>query len=95
MDFYKALFNMESSEVINLDTKISYPAIDEETIGKLDTNLSCAEIKKAMFAKGSFKSPGIDGYPALFFKKNWSYVCLWVGGGHFVIIFRGCGGNII
>ena len=36
--------------------------------------LSDMEIKDAVFSIGDLKAPGDDGYPAIFYKKNWSIV---------------------
>lgn len=32
------------------------------------------EIKAAMFSIGGLKAPGVDGFPAIFFQKNWNTV---------------------
>lgn len=32
------------------------------------------DIKQAMFSIGGLKAPGIDGYPAIFFQRNWNQV---------------------
>ena len=32
------------------------------------------DIKQAMFSIGGLKAPGIDGYPTIFFQRNWNQV---------------------
>lgn len=48
--------------------------LEDNDISCLNKDISCKEINAALFAMGSFKAPGEDGYPAAFFKKNWPVV---------------------
>ncbi|RYR28544.1 hypothetical protein Ahy_B01g052688 [Arachis hypogaea] len=32
------------------------------------------EIKNAFFRIGSLKAPGLDGFPAIFYKENWDII---------------------
>lgn len=38
----------------------------------LDLPLEPKEVKTALFSIGSLKSPGVDGFPALFYQKHWN-----------------------
>lgn len=38
----------------------------------LNQPVSPTEIKQALFAIGSLKAPGADGFPSLFYQKHWN-----------------------
>ncbi|CAM8945290.1 unnamed protein product [Rhodiola kirilowii] len=50
------------------------PVISEEMNLGLLKDVTEEEIKAAVFSLGPFKSPGIDGFPALFYQKHWGVI---------------------
>lgn len=51
-----------------------YKRISENDIMALSAPITDDEIKMAIFAIGSDKAPGPDGFNAFFFKENWEVV---------------------
>lgn len=63
---------MEPIERLNtLSTFLPLPLTVERDLTRV---LSSEEVRKAIFAMGAFKSPGPDGFQAIFYQKNWSII---------------------
>lgn len=73
-DFYKTLFQEEQVDRPWASTHHSWPEITQDEWAMLGKEVSNEEIKQAMFSIGGLKAPGRDGYPAIFFQKNWEIV---------------------
>lgn len=71
--FYQNLYTSENSintEQLNaFFDKIAIPQITQKGKNKLETPLTEEEVKKAISAMKTGKSPGIDGFPAEFYRK--------------------------
>ena len=70
-DFYLNLFSIEpcsSMEAILEAIPIKVNAHMNEALSREYTN---EEIKSALFQMGPTKTPGPDGFPAIFYQKNW------------------------
>ncbi|KAK4284609.1 hypothetical protein QN277_001415 [Acacia crassicarpa] len=82
------LYCEEGEVYVPLRTRSNFPILDGATADRLGRVPSDEEIRCALFSIGSFKSPGIDGFPAIFYKSNWGTVgpslCSFVKG-----VFRG------
>lgn len=50
------------------------PVVNESMNNILCAPFKETEIRKALFEMHPSKAPGPDGFTALFFKKNWTYV---------------------
>lgn len=74
VNFYKDLFKEVSVNDLTDDTMLTFPAIDQRDDESLRRVISNEEIKQAIFAMGSLKAPGEDGFPALFYQGNWEIV---------------------
>ena len=48
-----------------------YPSLEEADLEGLSCPVSIEEIKNSVFAIGSLKTPGPDGFPALFYQDYW------------------------
>ncbi|KAL9687653.1 hypothetical protein QQ045_032060 [Rhodiola kirilowii] len=48
------------------------PVVTEEMNCMLMGDVREDEVRSAIFSMGPLKAPGIDGFPALFYQKNWS-----------------------
>ncbi|CAN1148464.1 LINE-1 retrotransposable element ORF2 protein [Linum perenne] len=72
--FYQQLLG-EKSQVStpDLDPLISLK-LEYQEAEELGRNITAAEIKKALFSIHNEKSPGPDGFTALFFKDSWNVV---------------------
>lgn len=49
-------------------------ALNKAQITFLNKPFSRKEVKRALFSMGDWKSPGPDGVPAEFYKKNWKWI---------------------
>ncbi|KAL9681535.1 hypothetical protein QQ045_013320 [Rhodiola kirilowii] len=47
------------------------PSISEEVNQSLLADISEEEVRRAVFNMSPLKAPGMDGFPALFYQKNW------------------------
>ncbi|KAL4313838.1 hypothetical protein AHAS_Ahas15G0025100 [Arachis hypogaea] len=74
VSFYSSLYKEESTDYLSLDLPISYPVMKDEHKAALLKQPNNEEIHKAIFHIGSLKAPGEDGFPAYFYKENWSMV---------------------
>ncbi|CAM8977963.1 unnamed protein product [Rhodiola kirilowii] len=48
------------------------PTVDEVMNASLIEEISEVEIRRAVFAQGPLKAPGLDGFPGIFYQKYWS-----------------------
>ena len=69
-NIFKADANVEPSHVVNLVESV----ISEEDNRRLCLPFSDKEISDALFQIGPLKAPGLDGFPAQFFQRNWSFL---------------------
>jgi len=71
-DFFKDLytdeFNSYTPYIVPAD---SFPRLSTEDMDSLARPFTGSDIRKAIFEMDAFKAPGPDGYPALFFQKQW------------------------
>lgn len=72
VDYYSNLFNSEREGCYVSEREI--PVIEEETCNEMVRVCIEEEVKRALRDMGSYKAPGPNGYPAIFFKKTWSMV---------------------
>lgn len=49
------------------------PRVTAEMNNLLTTLCTAAEVKDALFSMSPTKSPGPDGFQAIFFQKNWEW----------------------
>ncbi|CAM8888405.1 unnamed protein product [Rhodiola kirilowii] len=40
----------------------------------LPEDISDEEVRRAVFSMNPLKAPGLDGFPALFYQKNWNKI---------------------
>lgn len=73
--FYKGLLG-SSSSYHPIDPKVlwsgHYSSSDQAMA--LTDNISSHEIADALFSIGDDKSPGLNGFSSLFFKKSWNII---------------------
>ncbi|XP_061367124.1 uncharacterized protein LOC133310245 [Gastrolobium bilobum] len=70
-EFFLNLFMDNSEEPLWFHTNSSWPNMREDQLSSLDVDLSFEEVKRAFFQMPPLKAPGADGYPAMFYQKNW------------------------
>ena len=51
-----------------------FPRLEREEVDSLNADVLEQEVRSSLFNIGGLKAPGPDGFPALFFQKNWK-VC--------------------
>ena len=69
-NLFSANTSLDAAPVIDL----VQPLVAEEDNIKLCAPFTEKEISDAMFQIGPLKAPGPDGFPAIFFQRNWSTV---------------------
>ena len=74
LNFFKMLFTEEVIDRTKLITNMAFSVISEDQNRDLLKNITNEEIKKAMFSMGDLKAPGEDGFPTIFYQKNWDIV---------------------
>ncbi|KAK4258521.1 hypothetical protein QN277_004963 [Acacia crassicarpa] len=74
VDFFKGLFTDDTGSSAAIVSNSSFPRLDESSLKNLDKIPTDEEIRTAIFSMGNFKAPGNDGFPPVFYKKNWSRV---------------------
>lgn len=75
VDFFSSLFG-KSSNVLNLDSSLLQegPFLSDANKAMLSATITREEIKSAIFAMHSDKSPGPDGFSPGFFKNCWDII---------------------
>jgi hypothetical protein len=62
--------DVNPEEVVNLFSQV----ITDEMNYDLSKPYTVEEISDAIFQIGPIKAPGLDGYPACFFQRNWPFM---------------------
>ncbi|XP_028768574.1 uncharacterized protein LOC114726176 [Neltuma alba] len=70
--YFATLFTEDSPHRAVLPCAVSYPVIDETILRACGRDVDEQEVKEALFSMGPLKSPGPDGFNALFFQTQWS-----------------------
>ncbi|GAU41583.1 hypothetical protein TSUD_271920 [Trifolium subterraneum] len=73
-NFYINLFKEEEEVCDPIVSWTTYPTNMEAHHNALSGPIQFDECKKVLFEMGSYKAPGEDGYPALFFQQCWDTV---------------------
>ncbi|KAE8674715.1 hypothetical protein F3Y22_tig00111721pilonHSYRG00161 [Hibiscus syriacus] len=73
-DYYENLFTSDPLIRHSLDNSKPFPNLTQDHWNWLDRPFEKNKIKEALFSMGPPKSPGIDGFHAIFFQKNWVIV---------------------
>lgn len=71
---FKHLFSEEYSNRFLCFDSSPFPLIDPNFLMNCSINVSVEKIKSAMFSISSYKAPGEDGFPAIFYQANWDVV---------------------
>ncbi|KAK4275212.1 hypothetical protein QN277_018336 [Acacia crassicarpa] len=73
--FFSNLLSDDTVSRPALNCVISYPDVDVGLLEWCNREVSNIEIKDAFFSMGALKSPGPDGFNALFYQNQWGTVC--------------------
>lgn len=71
LEYYNRLFTSQTSSQVERRIGHVVPRVSVEMNRWLLHHFSEEEVKRALFQMHPLKSPGPDGYPALFYKKYW------------------------
>jgi hypothetical protein len=74
LSYYGGLFTSQSAGFVEDCTNLVDTRVTNDMTNWLLHNFSEEEVQKALFQMHPLKSPGPDGYPAIFYQKNWSTV---------------------
>jgi hypothetical protein len=69
--YFKEMYTKEKLVVPELIEELIEQKVDTEMNEKLTKEFSDEEISDALFQIGPLKAPGVDGFPARFFQRNW------------------------
>ncbi|CAL1387047.1 unnamed protein product [Linum trigynum] len=72
--YYSKLFESKADQNCWKVIDVIEKKVTDEMNHKLLRPFTTEEIKAALFQMGATKAPGDDGFPALFFQKNWSTI---------------------
>ncbi|XP_061356180.1 uncharacterized protein LOC133300618 [Gastrolobium bilobum] len=70
--FFKELFSEEDSDCRWLDSESMWPKLSQQNLQALGAISNDYEIRQNIFSMGAYKAPDIDGYPAIFFQRQWN-----------------------
>lgn len=65
--YYDNLFRSEKRSVGGCKTEHGWGMVCPNKLRLLGKDVDSKEVKRAFFQMGSYKAPGIDGYPAIFY----------------------------
>lgn len=71
---FKHLFSLDNSKEFCLNTKTTFPLVNQDSLTSLASIPSNDEIRNAVFSIGPYKAPGYDGFLPIFFRANWETV---------------------
>ncbi|KAK4262491.1 hypothetical protein QN277_028046 [Acacia crassicarpa] len=71
---FKNIYCSDPQDAMRLATRSTFPVIGQQKLCELSAIPLNDEIKAALFSMGTYKAPGIDGFPPLFYKSNWATV---------------------
>ncbi|KAL8141026.1 hypothetical protein V2J09_007047 [Rumex salicifolius] len=77
VDFFTRLYTADSANnsVVVIPTfSVSFPQLTESEVGRLSAPFSREDVWSALKSMSPYKSPGPDGFPALFYQQNWEVV---------------------
>jgi hypothetical protein len=69
--YFKETYTKEKLVVPELIEELIEQKVDTEMNEKLTKEFSDEEISDALFQIAPLKAPGVDGFPARFFQRNW------------------------
>ena len=69
--FFKNLYSVVDSVGPSHIISLVKPLVSDDMNDELCKPFSEQEISDALFQMGPLKAPGLDGFPARFFQRNW------------------------
>ncbi|XP_061350360.1 uncharacterized protein LOC133295534 [Gastrolobium bilobum] len=73
-NYYSNLFADDQPVRTWLSTQVNWPSLDPADCHLLSKPITREEIKVAFFQMGPHKAPGNDGFPAIFYHRNWDLI---------------------
>ncbi|XP_057428997.1 uncharacterized protein LOC130722320 [Lotus japonicus] len=74
VNYFKSLFSTDQGLPYSLCSSSSFPKLSGLESTEMMKLVTHGEVKKAFFSIGNLKSPGPDGFHAVFFKQNWDLI---------------------
>jgi hypothetical protein len=74
LDYYNRLFSSQGSERVEECLSFVTPRVSDEMNSRLLQRFTEDEVRRALFQMHPLKSPGPDGFPAVFYQKYWNIV---------------------
>ncbi|KAK4259900.1 hypothetical protein QN277_006188 [Acacia crassicarpa] len=72
--FFSKLLTEDRMERPTIQCRITFPSIDEDILNWCSRDVSEQDIKEAICSMGALKSPGPDGFSALFYQNQWNTI---------------------
>ncbi|KAL9674665.1 hypothetical protein QQ045_002863 [Rhodiola kirilowii] len=79
-DYFENIFqsSLSGSNLWEEELDCIRPVISEDMNEMLLEDISDVEVRRAVFSMNPLKAPGLDGFPALFYQKNWNKISRYI-----------------
>ncbi|KAL9672899.1 hypothetical protein QQ045_029152 [Rhodiola kirilowii] len=76
-DYFKKIFQSSlDGRTVDWNSVLEHVGlvVNEEMNAVLNRDITKEEVRRAVFAQGPPKAPGLDGFPGIFYQKHWAFI---------------------